>query len=218
MTPAKGTVASRTLREHPDLDQLKRQAKELLDAYHHGDRGAIAEVKAHYRGANPSAFALHDAQLALARAHGFDSWPKLKAYVEGVTMERLADAVRANDLAGVRTMLDRPPELVNMDMAESNEHRAIQYAVLNRRPEMVRLLMERGSDARKGIWPHRDATGALTIATERGYEDIADIIRTEEQRRHDRRRAAPAQGANPSFSRRRTGRRWRRAEGGVVGD
>jgi hypothetical protein len=28
---------TRQLREHPDLDQLKRQAKELLDAYTAGD-------------------------------------------------------------------------------------------------------------------------------------------------------------------------------------
>jgi hypothetical protein len=30
-------------------------------------------------------FALHDAQFALARAYGFESWPKLKAAVDGVT-------------------------------------------------------------------------------------------------------------------------------------
>ena len=46
---------------------------------------AIAEVHAHYRGAESTTFALHDAQLVLARAYGFDSWPKLKAYVDGAT-------------------------------------------------------------------------------------------------------------------------------------
>jgi len=182
---------TRTLREHPDLDQLKRQAKELLEAFRAGDADAVSEVQAHYHGANAHTFALHDAQLALARAHGFDSWPKLKAYVEGVTMTHLADAVRVNDLPLVRTMLDRRPELVHLDMAESNEHRAIHYAVLNRLPDMVRLLMERGSDARKGIWPHRDATSALTIATERGFSEIVDIIHAEEQRRQAHHRPDP---------------------------
>ena len=183
--------SARTLSAHPDLDQLKRQAKELLDAYRESNSTAIAEVNSHYRGANPSTFALHDAQLVLARAYGFDSWPKLKAHVEGVTLQRLAAAVRANDVAGARTMLDRRPELVHMDMAESNEHRALHYAVLNRLPDMVRLLMERGSDARKGIWPHRDATSALTIATERGYDEIIDIILAEEGRRQAQHRPDP---------------------------
>jgi hypothetical protein len=49
--------------------------------------------------------------------------------------------------------------------------------------EMVRLLMERGADAPQGIWPHRDATSALTIATERGYDHSVDVIRREEERR-----------------------------------
>ena len=183
--------AARTLPAHPDLDQLKRQAKELLDAYRNSNDTALAEVNAHYRAANPSTFALHDAQLVIARAYGFDSWAKLKAHVEGVTLQRFADTVRANNIAGARTMLDRRPELVHMDMAESNEHRAIHYAVLNRLPDMVRLLMERGSDARKGIWPHRDATSALTIATERGYDEILDIILAEERRRQAQHRPDP---------------------------
>src|SRR5688572_13865120 len=171
------SLPTRTLRERPDLDQLKRQAKELLAAFRGGKPDVSAEVQAHYRGAGPATFELHDAQLVVARAYGFESWPKLKAYVDGVTVTRLADAVRAGDLAGVRAMLDARPELVHMDMSEHNEHRALHYAVLERNPQMVRLLMDRRADPFKGIWPHRDATGALTIATERGYDDIVAIIK-----------------------------------------
>jgi ankyrin repeat protein len=171
------------MREHPNLDQLRRQAKELLEAFTAGEHAAVAEVNAHYRDADPANFALHDAQLVLARSYGFDSWPKLKAYADGVTVKRLADAVRAGDLAQVRAMVTARPELVNMDMAENDEHRAVHYAVLERAPEMVRVLMEHGADARKGIYPHREATGALTLARERGYDEIAAIIEDEEQRR-----------------------------------
>ncbi len=174
---------TRTLREHPDLDQLRRQAKELLAAFAAGETAAAAEVDAHFRSADPATFALHDAQLVLARSYGFDSWPKLKAYVEGVNVKRLADAVRAGDVEQVRALLKARPELVNTDMAENNEHRAIHYAVLARAPEMVRVLMEHGADARKGIYPHRDATSALVIAIERGYEEIVAIIHEAEQRR-----------------------------------
>jgi ankyrin repeat protein len=176
-------LPTRQLREQPDIDQLRRQAKELLAAYLAGDADAVAEVNTHYRGADAS-FALHNAQLVIARSYGFDSWPKLKAFVDGVTVKRLADAVRRDDTARVRAMLELRPELVNMDMAENNEHRALHYAVFQRSPEMVRLLMSHGADARKGIYPHRDATTALTIATERGYDDIVAIIHEEEQRRH----------------------------------
>jgi len=173
---------TRALPSQPDLDQLKRQAKELLKAFKAGDAAAIADVNAHYRDANPSTFALHDAHLVLARAYGFGSWPKLKAFVDGVTVTRLAEAVRSGDLATVRSLLAARPELVHIDAAENDEHKALHVAVLARQPEIVRLLMQHGADAHCGIWPHRDATGALTLAEERGYADIAAIIREEGRR------------------------------------
>jgi hypothetical protein len=90
-------VPTRALPEHPNLDQLRHQAKDLLSAFTARDAAAIAEVNEHYHGADPSSFALHDAQLVLARAYGFESWPKLKAHVDGVTLQRLCGAIRRQD-------------------------------------------------------------------------------------------------------------------------
>ena len=170
------SLPTRTLTDRPDLDQLKRQAKELLDAFRAGDASAIAEVAAHYHDASPSSFALHDAQLVLARAYGFESWPKLKAFVDGATDQRLRAAVREGDMAAVRDMLHARPELA----ARSN---ALHVAVTNRLPDLVRVLMAHGANARVGIYPHREATSPLTVAVERGYDDIVAIIRDEETRR-----------------------------------
>jgi ankyrin repeat protein len=55
-----------------NLEQLRKQAKELVRAR----RGAGEEVK------------LADAQLELARTHGFASWPRLKEYVERLDAEQ----------------------------------------------------------------------------------------------------------------------------------
>lgn len=49
---------TRPLPDSPDLDQLKRQAKDLLRAA---------------RDSDPAALALHDAQSVIAREHGFAS-------------------------------------------------------------------------------------------------------------------------------------------------
>jgi ankyrin repeat protein len=174
---------TRTLSGRPHLDQLRRQAKELLDAYTGGDADAAVEIHAHYHGADPGTFALHDAQLVIARAYGFPSWPKLKAFVDGVTARRLAAAIRDGDLEGVRGMLTARPELVNVDQAENDERKPLHIAVLARQPAIVRLLMQRGADPHCGIWPHRGATGALTMADERGDVEMAAIIRDEESRR-----------------------------------
>jgi ankyrin repeat protein len=183
---ARKAPPSRRLAAHPDLDQLRRQAKELLGAVRAGDADAVAEVRARYRDAEHERFALHDAQLVLARSYGFDSWPKLKAYVDGATVRRLVEAVRANDFPEVNSLIDRRPELANMEVAGDDEHRAIHYAVIDRSAEMVRLLMRRGADARAGIYPHRDATCALVLAQDRGYDEIVAIILEEESKRPKR--------------------------------
>ena len=49
--------------------------------------------------------------IEAARAYGFESWSKLKAFVEGATDARVLAAVRAGDLPQVRSMLQARPEL-----------------------------------------------------------------------------------------------------------
>jgi hypothetical protein len=173
------TVPTRALPEYPDLDQLRRQAKELLAAFLAGSPAAIAEINEHYHGANPSGFALHDAQLVLSRAYGFESWPKLKAHIDEVTLQRLCDAVNNRDLAQAQAMLRVRPELAKLSLPGGT---ALHFAVFSRSPEMVRLLLEHGADPHHGIYPHRDATTPFIMAKERGYDDVAQIILAEPHR------------------------------------
>jgi len=177
------STPTRSLRAHPDLHQLRRQAKELLSAFRAGDAEAVAEVNHHYRDADAATFALHDAQLVLARAYGFDSWPKLKAVVDEVTVSRLSDAVRAGDRVRATALLEARPEIINMEGPGGDEHRPLHFAVLARDADMVRLLMAHGADARIGIYPHRVPTTALAIARDRGYGEILAIIHEAEDRR-----------------------------------
>jgi len=183
--PRSTPVPPRRLPQQPNLEQLKKQAKELLERFRASELTAIAEVGQFERTPDPSHFALNDAQRVLARAYGFESWPKLKAFVDGATIARFADAVKAGDMTQVRSMLASRPELVGMDRAGNDEHRGLHYAVLSRNAPMVKLLMEAGADARKGIWPNRDATSALTLARDRGYSDIVAIIEEEERLRRE---------------------------------
>jgi len=60
-------MTPKQLPPRPNLDQLKRQAKELLQA--------------------GKARALHDAQTLIAREYGFSSWNALHDHVEAVTLE-----------------------------------------------------------------------------------------------------------------------------------
>src|SRR5436190_6560380 len=65
------------LPEHPDLDQARRQAKELLHAAQGGDDGALARLAA-----VSAPLTLAGAQLALARELGQPSWAALVREIE----------------------------------------------------------------------------------------------------------------------------------------
>jgi ankyrin repeat protein len=176
----------RTLPERPNLEQLKNQAKDLLRDYLAGEANAVAEVNRAERSA-PSArtFSLADAQRVLARAYGIESWAKLKQKVEGVTVAEFHAAAGRGDIAKLREFLGKNAQLVKMEAAGTDERIALHHAVLNRQPEAVRFLMAAGSDARKGVYPNRDATTPIVIATDRGYDEIVQIIEEAEQHRRE---------------------------------
>ena len=65
------------LPRHPDLDQLRRQARELLRAAAAGAQHALARLRAYSERVSLSA-----AQLTVAREYGFPSWAVLRAEAE----------------------------------------------------------------------------------------------------------------------------------------
>src|SRR5579872_205352 len=96
----------------PDLDQLRRQARELHRAALGGDADALRRLRQVSGNVGLSA-----AQLAIAREYGFASWPRLKAEVE----RRRAQVVTG---VGENEDLDRE----DRTDAEAEELIASQYA------------------------------------------------------------------------------------------
>jgi len=86
-------MPSRELPARPNLEQLKKQAKSLLDGAKARDREALQRFGAlpSLSGRSPDALdaadlALHDAQSVIAREHGFASWNALREEVESRTL------------------------------------------------------------------------------------------------------------------------------------
>jgi ankyrin repeat protein len=82
------------LPERPNLEQLKRQAKDLLRSARANQPAALARFRILPSLAGVSdadlarrTLALHDAQSVIAREHGFDSWNVLRERVEELTLE-----------------------------------------------------------------------------------------------------------------------------------
>ncbi|MDX6645922.1 MAG: hypothetical protein QOK40_1649 [Miltoncostaeaceae bacterium] len=67
----------------PRREQRRRRARDLLRALKAGDDRAAARLAARHP-RPPDSPRLADAQLTIAREHGFPSWPRLRAYVERV--------------------------------------------------------------------------------------------------------------------------------------
>jgi len=99
-------MAAKQLPPRPNLDQLKRQAKELLQA--------------------GKAVALHEAQTVIAREYGFASWNKLRDHVEAVTLEFDA-AVDAFLEAATDERRDRAEQILALHpkIATANLHTAL---------------------------------------------------------------------------------------------
>lgn len=107
------------------------------------------------------------------------------------TAARFFRAAEQGDLATLRALAAERPALVTLERAADDERTALHYAVLNRDAACARFLLSAGADPRKGVFPHRDATAPLTLADERGYDDIAGLIRSELAQRAARAGAAP---------------------------
>jgi ankyrin repeat protein len=120
-------------------------------------------VESHIQSANIAKLA--DAQLLIARAHGFASWPKFARHVDALQhvgsadsrFERAADAIVSGDVVTLRRLLDETPELVRQ--RSSREHRStlLHYVSANgiedfrqRTPpnivEIARLVLDAGAD------------------------------------------------------------------------
>lgn len=131
------------LPSRPDLEQLRRQAKELLRAARGGDVAALRRIHA-----VSDRSVLASAQLALAREHGFESWPALRIEV----LRR--EVLDSGDPARLRALLGDDPALAVASMANWCDH------PMGASP-LGYVAMMRYDTARR-VW--RDVPGAGTLA------------------------------------------------------
>jgi len=100
-------MSDRELPDHPNIEQYKKQAKDLAIGCNLANPDALARIRRHHprfhklpdsdlRGAE---FRRTDAQLVIAREHGFESWPKFARHIDTVHLIRsvaaLSDPVAA---------------------------------------------------------------------------------------------------------------------------
>jgi hypothetical protein len=129
----------------PSLEQYKKRAKDLVKACKSGDPAAIRawaarwgdtdtrhidEIEQFARAKLSGSCALTAAQFVIARAHGFESWPKMAKHLETLAransavsaFETAADAIVSGDLGILERLLREQPDLIRA--RSTREHRA----------------------------------------------------------------------------------------------
>jgi ankyrin repeat protein len=211
-TDEPGTPAPRrSLPDRPSLEQLRKEAKDLLREARSENTSAVARITAIRRSAPKGGMILADAQLTIAREYGFSSWPKLVHHVESVNgggfvlrplirpvelspgrlwelpggTKAATDDVFAMFVAARDGDLGAVKRLVSRASAlatvEYNYTPPIHFAVREGHRDITEFLLDQGADPAYRSYPF--AESLLGFAEDRGHDDVADLL----QRRLSRR-------------------------------
>ncbi len=201
-----GTPSPRRLPERPSLEQLRKQAKDLLRDARGGEATALARLHPTGRGAPDARSTLADAQRAIAREYGFPSWPRLVHHVQTITGDSFVGRplIRPVELtAGRRWTLADGTEAPTDDVfamfvaaregdlaavqrlvthrpalatVEYNYTPPIHFAVREGHHDITRFLLDRGADPAYRSYPFQESL--LTFAEDRGHQHVAALLRT----------------------------------------
>lgn len=124
------------LPDHPDLERLEAEAKDLLE------EGFCAS--------------LADARQWVAARYGFPDWPKLTGYIASIgVMGELERSIQADDADRVRRMLRDDPGLIHreghwIERRRHNGYRPLAYAAFFGKPGVMKILIDAGADVHEG--------------------------------------------------------------------
>src|SRR5690348_12884857 len=157
----------------PDLEQYKKQAKDLVKLSKSGDAEVIQRIKKYHpragqlvdSGILSAKFALADAQLVISREHGFESWPKFAKHIEGLAredspvsqFELAADAIVTGDVPALKARLRENSDLVRARSTRVHRAMLLHYVGANgfenyrqKSPknavEIARILLDAGAE------------------------------------------------------------------------
>lgn len=151
---------SRQLPPNPNLEYLKKEAKELLRDFQQTKAGAVERFHAAVPASRRADAKLADAQHVIARDYGFLNWSKLKEHVDSLSLppaDQLAAAVRASNAQRAERLLQQHPELkslLNQPFATFGDEPLLLAAVQRTDYKTVDVLLAAGADiqARGKSW------------------------------------------------------------------
>ncbi len=146
--------------------------------------------------------ALAQAQFVIARAHGFESWPRLAHHLEALggsptpvsAFEEAADAIIAGDRATLERLLEENPDLVHARSPRQHRATLLHYVAANgvenyrqETPpnivEIARLLLDAGAEVNAEADMYGGGATTLDLAMTSAHprrvgvqNDLADLL------------------------------------------
>jgi len=167
-----------------DLEYYRDRAEGLASVHSTGERNALRLIRrlhpafadADEARIRDAVFTQADAELVLAREHGFADWEAFARHIEALAQRTVAapfrdafEAIEADNAAALAAALARAPALINA--RGTNANRLLTLAVGMRRDALVSFLLENGADPDA---PNDKGWTALHAAAYAGPESDAD--------------------------------------------
>jgi hypothetical protein len=162
-------MSSRVLPARPNIDQYRKQAKELLTACKSGDSQAVDRLRKY---SSKTTIGLADAQFAIAREHGFDNWGAFATAVE-----------TARALAAVESVTDPLTAFIEAAIAPREAHGSgtLDEAnlILSRHPSIqadsIHVAAILADHERVRAFLARDPAGARSRGGPRGWDPLTHL-------------------------------------------
>ncbi len=173
-------MSKRDLPERPDLNQLKRQAKELLRASREADSSATERVQQSYPGFHQK-LTLAKAQAVVAREYGFPSWTALKVQVQAISgtptdqalVDKLILAASNGGATEVISIIEAHPHIID-ERGGDGTRTALHFAAWKRQADIVSILLDHLADP--DVRCHGDNATPLHFASEQGDMAIVRML------------------------------------------
>jgi ankyrin repeat protein len=170
----------------PDLQYYRDRAAGMLSVFATGERNALRLVQTWHPAyavageadIRAAALTQEDAELILAREHGFASFAELADHVAALKQKRTPfaaafDAIKADDRAALAAVLKANPGLVNA--AGTNGNRMLMFAVSMGKADIAADLLAAGADP---TLANNKGWTALHDAAYTGYGDADERLAT----------------------------------------
>jgi hypothetical protein len=181
------------LPERPSLEQLRKQAKELLQQLRSGDPSGTARLRKFKTAlADPI---LADAQFVLAREYGFESWPKLVHQIQASQTSDLQQHHRiAEDLVAAFNSADAQAVTRLNDLFHSSLN-------IEQIHDFIRDKLFNLPDTERRIDNFTLQDAQLVVARLYGFQNWSELVQSSNAAEQDLRSAPVVLSSRPPFYR-----------------